>query len=235
MEIIDIDGGVRFTGEDAGRALGLLKSIYGNNENKNNYDDERPTPAPDNIIGTTGYYDWRDKDSKRRTGTSPDYYLGYGGKYANRFTKETYHRMSSNGQLWLLKTFVLLQKAIEEKLNSDPFIERNNSKFTEFAFSSHVPAYENAGVLKLGVMDKVRILLTPDAADLLSPLGIKQAEKIAADQFQYYKNHPLFAMKQAYEATTNMIKITEQVINYSMKQGIDAKQIWKLVRQWVIQ
>lgn len=47
-----------------------------------------------------------------------------------------------------------------------------------FAFQSHVPAYEKAGVLQLSILDKVRIVLTPDASDLLSTEGLEQAKRV---------------------------------------------------------
>ncbi|MBI1782550.1 MAG: RHS repeat-associated core domain-containing protein [Sphingobacteriales bacterium] len=207
----------------------------GDNDLGSAIDNSNPTPAPANIIGTTEYYNWRDQDSKDRTGSSPSYYLNYGGKYADRFVNSTYKKLSADGKKWLNKTLVLLQKAIEDKLKSDPTIELNDEEFTNFAFESHVKAYEDAGVLKLGILDKVRILLTPDAADLFSQKGLAQAKLIAIDQAEYYKQHPVFALKQSYEVLSNSLTIAKMVVDYSLKYGTDPIQVWKLVKDWIIQ
>ncbi|HRQ50302.1 MAG TPA: RHS repeat-associated core domain-containing protein, partial [Agriterribacter sp.] len=235
MAIEEINGGVRFTEEHAVIAFSIIRDLYSNSNSRSESGGENPTPAPDDVIGTTQYYEWRDADSRRRTGSSPSYYLNYGGKYAKRFRNELYHSLSNGGQLWLLKTLVLLQVAIEDKLKIDPLIEQNDERFTDFAFQSHIPAYEGAGVLKLGVLDKVKILLTPDASDLFNPKGIAQAKTIANDQTEYYKNHKFFAIQQAYQALSHSINISELVTNYCIKTGADPKQVWKLVQDWIFQ
>jgi hypothetical protein len=88
-------------------------------------------------------------------------------------------------------------------------------------------------VLKLGVMDKVKILLTPDASDLFSPNGIKLAEKIALDQAQYYKGHRLFAIGQAISAGLNSTNIALRVYWYAVDNGINPEQVKKLVKEWL--
>lgn len=52
---------------------------------------------------------------------------------------------------------------------------------------------------------------------------------------EYYKDNPWFALKQAYQVASNMVKISEEITAYSTKYGTDPKQIWKLVRQWIMQ
>lgn len=235
MAIEDVNGGVRFTGNEASIAFRIFQRMYGDSEQKDNtspYED--PSPLPEGVLGTTKYYEFRDADSKRRLGYSPSYYLGYGDKYVKRFSNELYKDLSSQGQIWLLKALVLLQVAIEEELINNPDIEKDNNKFSDFAFGSHVKAYEDAGVLELGIMDKVKVLLTPDAADLLSPRGIDQAKKIAGDQMEYYKNNKLFALSQAAQVTSNLLNIANRVMAYSVKYGSDPKQVWKLISDWII-
>ncbi len=90
-------------------------------------------------------------------------------------------------------------------------------------------------MLKLGALDKVKILLTPDASDLFSPKGIAQAKTIANDQTEYYKSHKFFAAQQAYQALSNSINISELVANYCIRTGADPKQVWKLVQEWIFQ
>lgn len=81
------------------------------------------TPAPDQVIGTVGYYyrgiDFsRYKDfNSRHIGckhTVPDYYKDYGDKYIKRFTEELYPKLSKAGQEWLVKARKLLQIYMED-------------------------------------------------------------------------------------------------------------------------
>ena len=163
-----------------------------------------PTPAPDNILGSTEYYQWRDNDFNVRQElmddilswqpSSPDYYLDYGDKYIQRFTNELNPKLSSAGQEWLDEARLNLQLAIEEKLETDPQIELDNKNFTSFAFDSHVPAYENAGLFKLPVTDLILIGTTPDMADLLSSDGIRQAQQVIADYPDFVRENPTSAI-----------------------------------------
>ena len=231
---------LRFTDPDGMEARPVNEAEQFQNETEDKKEKEKqsngnPTPAPNAVIGTPEYYDWRDQDSKKRDGVSPSYYLNYGGKYAKRFRNELYGNLSKDGQKWLLKTLVLLQKSIEDKLKSNPTIENDDNKFTDFAFESHVAAYEDAGVLKLGIMDKLKVLLTPDAADLFGPRGLSQAKQIASDQMDYYKNNKLFAAQQAAEVVSNSLTIIQMVADYSIKNAVDSKQVWHLVSEWIFQ
>jgi hypothetical protein len=60
-------------------------------------------------------------------------------------------------------------------------------------------------------------LLTPQAEDLFSDRGLKQAAQIGGDQFVYYLVHPVFAVQQAKEATINMEQITSLVHGYYLQ------------------
>jgi hypothetical protein len=177
---------------------------------------KRPKPiTPGNIK----YYEDRAIDYHARTNQNPpDYYMGYGNVYAHKFMEETKPQLSGQGQKWVDKAFYNLQKAIEDKLQSakpaDYMIETDSGKFKDFAFQTHVAAYENAGVLSLPVMDKLKIVLTPKAQDLLSDRGISQASAIAADQLAFYAVHPLFFAQQMYEAYENKQAIVAAIAAY---------------------
>lgn len=186
---------------------------------RNDIKGDTTVPAPARVqVGTMDYYVKRAEDFVRRNPgkPAPTYYLSYGNVYINKFKKETKIKLSRLGQQWLEKALVNLQLAIERKVQSDRNIENDDRTFTDFAFETHVKAYEDAGVgvLALPVMDKVNILLTPSAEDLFSDRGLKQAAKIAEDQFVYFFMHPLFAADQVVEAFTNMREIKDMVHNY---------------------
>lgn len=164
-----------------------------------------PTPAPESILGGNDYYQWRDNDFNvlqtlmddiwSWQPSSPEYYLGYGDKYIQRFSNETNQKLSTAGQEWLGEARINLQMAIEEKLKTDPQIELDNSSFTTFAFDSHVPAYENAGLFALPISDLVQIGLTPDFSDLLSTDGLRQVKQVATDYPGYIKENPTETLK----------------------------------------
>jgi hypothetical protein len=82
-------------------------------------------------------------------------------------------------------------------------------------------------------MDKVKILLTPDVADLMSPKGIQQVQKIGQHQLEYYQHNKWFATRQAVQVTMNAGEIARRVKEYAEKYGSDPKQIWKLVQSWI--
>ena len=228
------DDGEVVSNDDAIRQIqGMGETIYtANDDNASN-----PTPAPDDVMGTSGYYQWRNNDFVQRhqgeNSKPPDYYMRYGNKYINRFLKETFNKLSGQGRVWLIKALMNLQKAIENKLNQDPGIEENNQKFKQFAFSSHVAAYVDAGILQLGVIDKVVIGLTPDPADLFSPEGIQQAAEIGKRQVKYYADYPDFAAAQLSEAVIRSPEILALISQYAVKYGISPVVVSKVVGNYL--
>jgi hypothetical protein len=131
-------------------------------------------------VGTLDYYKARHDDFVRRNPgkTPPDYYLGYGDKYANRFLKETAPKMSKGGQEWLQRTFVALQTKIEDMRQKDPAafarLEQDPEAFRKFAYGTHPDAYVESGLSKLPPGDLVKVALTPDVKDLLTKDGVAQ-------------------------------------------------------------
>ncbi|MBO9570635.1 MAG: RHS repeat-associated core domain-containing protein, partial [Chitinophagaceae bacterium] len=177
------------------------------------------------------YYSDRASDFKERhpEKNAPDYYIEYGDKYLNKFVNETRKTLSSNGKKWLDNALYNLQDMMDKGIKEDPGIENDNEKFTDFAFDTHVKAYEDAGILDLDVMDKIKILLTVDAKDLLSKRGVKQASQIAADQALKYMFNPFFAAKQGVEVVRNISEIRNLIKQYADKQGI-SKNVEQLQR-----
>jgi RHS repeat-associated protein len=177
---------------------------------------EANDPANPVKVGTKTYYEDRVKDFKKRNPGKevPSYYLGYGNKYLKRFSETTRKTLSKEGQEWLDKTLVNLQVAIEDKLKEDPNIELDDKKFTDFAFSSHVKAYEDAGILDLSAVDKVKISLTVDPKDLFSDNGMEQAAAVGKDQMFKYILNPLTAYDQISEAYQDKSVIKGLVSDY---------------------
>lgn len=152
--------------------------------------------------GDLDYYKQRAEDFKKRNPGQepPDYYMQYGDKYANRFTKELRPTMSEGGQKWLDSGRTKLQQAIENKRMQDPKafaeLERNPEAFKKFAYESHAPAYLGAGLGDLpkpksegfinkvgdvatGLNDYRKLLSTPDMKDLAGSWnGVKQVWQI---------------------------------------------------------
>lgn len=164
-----------------------------------------PTPAPEYILGSDRYYSWRAEDFKSRfvDQQMPDYYLNYGDKYVQRFKHETRPLLSEAGQCWLDKVMLILQEFMEDKLMQIPTIELNHEAFTEFAFNSHVAAYQSAGFKSLPFHDLLIIAFTPDMKDLFKCNGRRQLielwKEYASDQlspgllknlFRKAKNRP---------------------------------------------
>ena len=131
------------------------------------------TPASD-------YYKQRYDDFVRRNPgqTPPDYYLGYGQKYLEKFSALGAKDLSPAGLAWRDRTLKALQDAIEMKRAEDPAafaqLERDPAAFKKFAYDTHSDAYVNSGLFKLPAQDLVKIATTPELRDLLTPDGVRQ-------------------------------------------------------------
>ncbi|MGO1073340.1 hypothetical protein [Lysobacter sp. CA199] len=139
---------------------------------------DTPTPVK---VGSPDYYQQRVDDFKARNPgmEPPDYYLGYGEKYMERFQALDSSDLSSQGLEWRDRTTDALQQSIEDFRARDPQgfaeMERDSVKFREFAFGSHPAAYVDSGLYDLPVQDLLVIAATPDVKDVLSMEGIDQS------------------------------------------------------------
>jgi len=135
--------------------------------------------VPRVATGDCEYYQRRhDNFLRRHQGCPhqvPDYYLGYGEKYCVKFSTELYPKLSKEGQGWLTRARQNLQDAIEDGLQLDPTIELNGRAFREFAFGTHADAYWNAGLHRLPLGDKLKIVNEPDKKEWLKLDTWKQA------------------------------------------------------------
>ncbi len=150
----------------------------GADPSKVNYQYEHIEPT-----GDANYYVDRYKNHIEKYNTRPpDYYLGYGHKYINRFKNETRGKLTGLGKEWLDETAVTLQKLMNEGIKQSVLspntrgLQGDNEAFHDFAYKTHVPAYSNSG--KIGLLkgnDLWHIMWTPDIKDsFLSPEGRSQ-------------------------------------------------------------
>jgi hypothetical protein len=188
-------------------------------------------PAPVNK-GVYYYLD-RKKDFEKRNPElkAPDYYLNYGNKYLRRFKFETRLILSKKGKSWLDKALLNLQNEMEKGLMYNPYLEYDNKKFTDFAFDTHVKAYEDAGILDLSILDKVKIMLTVDADDLFSESGLKQAAMVGKDQLIKYLENPNFALEQAKETYHHRTQICRMIEEYAERNNIDIGPVKHLLER----
>jgi len=208
----------------------IKKKIYEFVQKRNGVNPIPPYPVPDSLIGTKSYYVYRNDDFKRRsknTKTPPDYYLSYGDKYCKAFSEKTRPKLSQQGKIWLDKTLVALQEAIEKKLKVDPKIELDSTKFRKYAFDSHPSAYIKSGLFSLSPADLYEVAMTPEWRDLLTEESMMQvlqiikewsaqkAEQIAALGFRVWNS-----AKGAYEvAKTTVAKALGDWYNSAKTTG----------------
>ena len=160
-----------------------------NGEKVTQTDCKKSATSMRNFIGRDDYYLERYKDYMVRNNFQckpTNYYLNYGNKYIRKFKYETRSTLSDDGKKWLDGTLDGLQYGIEGIVMMYPGIESNDELFMQLAFGMHPDVYIINGILKLSILDKVKIALTVDPEDLLSPLGIQQAQRVALEQGEFY-------------------------------------------------
>lgn len=134
--------------------------------------------------GRVDYYRRREEDFRARNPgmQPPAYYLQYGDKYVRAFSALGPEQLSLDGLKWRDKALKLLQVEMEKARvdNGCKFaeLERHPEDFREFAYSTHVTAYLDAGLLSLSTQDLTAILTTPDLQDLLNKDGLAQILKV---------------------------------------------------------
>jgi RHS repeat-associated protein len=204
---------------------------YDANGNASTSNPEEIASFLDQIRHGATYYKDRVKDFKERhpDKKAPSYYLSYGNKYLNKFKNETRETLTIEGQRWLDNALLNLQEEMDKGISANPRIELNDEAFTDFAFDTHVKAYEDAGILRLGIMDKVKIMLTVDPNDLLSERGLKQIGLVAAHQFELYSNDIPFALKQAAETAANSDQISALIVKYAYEHSIPVYKVTQAV------
>jgi hypothetical protein len=150
--------------------------------------------APLSIIGTPAYYQWRHDDFVVRNPNhvAPDYYLGYGMKYALRFQNKTNGKLSARGQKWMSEVMINLQILMENRLSQPDGaeFERNAQALYDFGFASHVKAYWNENgttpLYVLSISDLFLILFTPDFRDLVTVKSVLQIVAIVKKLGRYW-------------------------------------------------
>lgn len=180
------------------------------------------------------YYKQRIQDFRKRypTKTPPPYYSHYAEFYMNEFTERTRPLLSAQGQRWVDKTLLLLQKHMNKILENNTTIEIFPKQLEEAAFNSHVDAYCDGGLLTLSMTDKMIIFTTVYPEDLFTPLGIKQVKEVMKRQITYYCEHPLFAYEQYQEFVSHypeyLVMLEDYAHNkrrYKTRSGSDISTI----------
>ncbi len=136
------------------------------------------------LLGSDEYYLARKRDFELRhpEEQAPKYYEVYGNKYLHKFKYDTKYSLSSEGQKWLEKTLVNLQRSMEfaiQKTNGE--IENDSNVFQDFAYRTHPAAYIDAGLFDLPISDLIKIGTTPDFGDLLKPSGLEQIIRVGRE------------------------------------------------------
>ncbi len=190
-----------------------------------------PGIAPDDVLGSVGYYRWRYDDFIQRhpqfietdPERIPDYYLDYGEKYAIRFTDELYPRLSNEGKRWLIKARLNLQLMIEARCQSDiegfARLEENPQAFRSFAFGTHPIAYMDAGLSALPLSDLIKIGLTPDLRDILTKDGCSQVISISGKLGKDYLKKVFLFIRHTSELVCHAVRNgqiaeVEQVVGF---------------------
>lgn len=97
-----------------------------------------------------GYYRRRHNEFLERfpDRKPPKYYLEYGEKYCNRFTRETYAKLSDKGKKWFDEVKCGLQQGIENMLGDEKtqYVELMDADFSEEAFGMHAGVYLKCGL-----------------------------------------------------------------------------------------
>ena len=133
-------------------------------------------------------YTLRHGDQTGKYTPPPDYYLDCGDIYARRFTQELRPRLSPLGQAWIDRTFLALQRQMEQQRQTQPKhfarLEEDTRAFRNFAYGLHAQAYIQCGVGDLPLRDLMLIAHTPRLRDLLTPAGIRQVLLVTAHLLQ---------------------------------------------------
>jgi hypothetical protein len=165
------------------------KSLPTQSEKKCKCDAANPNPTPidpkELCQKGCDYYKMRAEDYESRhtcpeceSHPLPDYYLGYGLKYCEKFSNETYGKLSPQGKEWLLKTRCNLQIQLEETLQNKPRIEIDGSELERYAFDMHAKAYLDAGLAELPISDLWDIGWTPEIKEWRNWATWKQAFQV---------------------------------------------------------
>ena len=136
-----------------------------------------PEPYPEASLGDLNYYVFRNRDfAKRNPGIKPpDYYIKFGDKYLRRFRLEVRPKLSKQGQAFVDRVGLDLQRRMEAKLRSDPLqfaeLEKDSAKFRKFAYETHIAAYCESGWGKLPRSDNRTIARYVDVSDFGRGIG----------------------------------------------------------------
>jgi hypothetical protein len=154
----------------------------------------------------------------------PDYYVSYGYYYCSTYGTQLLPKLSSEGQMWLVKVRRLLQTNMEDGLKQNMRgssisisclrfpghnfsmactqfnLEVDPNLFKKFAYGTHVPAYLDGGLADLTVWDLGKIGMQPKSGDLIfDKNGIVQGVESGVEVGKQKAGEIYDAGKEAYD------------------------------------
>ncbi|MBA3946491.1 MAG: DUF4157 domain-containing protein [Herpetosiphonaceae bacterium] len=115
-------------------------------------------------LASCEFYRCREANNGNQCGQS-GYYLGYGLKYCERFSRVLRPILSEPGQRWLDRTRVCLMQHIQDHVPYHVPFDFNCDAVKRSAFDSHPNCYVQGGICFLPSSDWQRILNIIDSAD----------------------------------------------------------------------
>lgn len=217
-----------------GNGGGIPKDIGSKIENGQggspSHNQNRPTDCSEHF-GSPDYYIKRYEDYCRRHNikTKPEiYYISYGYKYCAQFNDLKERKvLSAQGEEWVDKTKIILQKELEQIIMANPSIEDNIEELTRAAFKTHPKAYIEGGILQLSLIDKLKIVLAIDYKDLISDLGREQVQTVISAQIEYYKNQTYDTIRDAMDLSNNCKHIKQMLQDYTNDGSITRSGIYE--------
>lgn len=169
------------------------------------------------FYGKPEYYERRYADYVKRYKKENRniYYIEYGLYYCSQFLElKKSGKLSEDGNKWIDTTLVLHQEKLENEIRLNPALEDNLDKLEATAFKTHPKAYIEGGILRLPLMDKLRIVGTIRWKDLTSKLGREQINEVVKAQVEYYIKHPYERAFDAYYMMNNWDPIKQLLYDY---------------------
>ena len=108
-------------------------------------------------IASCEFYRCRERNAPRRGGPE-GYYLGYGLKYCERFTRDVRPKLTKPGKVWVDTTRVCLMRFVDEHIP----VGTPCDQVRDAAFRSHAHCYLTHGVCSLSPHDWSQILAAID-------------------------------------------------------------------------
>lgn len=124
------------------------------------------------------------------------YFLNYGEKYCERFSKNTSEDLSPQGRIWLNKTLACLQSSIVRGCNEKKQCFSCQS-IRKLAFDTHPHCYVDSGLCSLSLKDQIQVGKTVDASDFFTTESLMQVKSVAVNCGTFYTKQGLHNVTNA--------------------------------------